>query len=92
MKLVEALREARCSVAEACRLVGLSRSRYDAARRERSGTAVASDPSDPVLLARIRPISEAHPCWGYRRVWAWLRHREGLPVNKGSIDSCGRLD
>ncbi|WP_447974985.1 IS3 family transposase [Nitrospira sp. Kam-Ns4a] len=25
---------------------------------------------------------EAHPFWGYRRVWAWLRYRESLPVNK----------
>jgi transposase InsO family protein len=27
-------------------------------------------------------ITEAHPFWGYRRVWAWLRYREGLPVKK----------
>ncbi|WP_447972778.1 IS3 family transposase [Nitrospira sp. Kam-Ns4a] len=43
-------------------------------------TAVPN-PSDEALLARIRPISQAHPFWGYRRVWAWLRDREGLLVN-----------
>ncbi|WP_447974937.1 transposase [Nitrospira sp. Kam-Ns4a] len=42
-------------------------------------TAVPN-PSDEALLARIRPISQAHPFWGYRRVWAWLRDRERLPV------------
>jgi transposase InsO family protein len=43
------------------------------------------DPSDEALLARIRPLTEAHPFWGYRRVWAWLRSREGLRVNKTRI-------
>lgn len=85
MRLVEALRETRCSVAEACGLIGLSRSGYYAARRESRALVPAPDPSDEALLARIRPISEAHPFWGYRRVWAWLRYREGLRVNKKRV-------
>lgn len=85
MRLVEALRETRCSVVEACGLIGLNRSRYYAARRKRSGGGGASDPSDQVLLARIRPIFEAHPFWSYRRVWAWLRYREGLRINKKRV-------
>jgi putative transposase len=26
-----------------------------------------------------------HPFWGYRRVWAWLRHREGIMVNQKRV-------
>lgn len=82
---METLRETRCLVAEACRLVGLSRRRYYAARHVDHTPVTAPDPSDEALLARIRPLSEAHPFWGYRRVWAWLRYREGLRVNKRRV-------
>jgi transposase InsO family protein len=43
------------------------------------------DPSDLELLARIRLITEAHPFWGYRRVRAWLRSREGRRVNQKRV-------
>lgn len=35
---------------------------------------------DAQLLASIKAIKECHPFWGYRRVRAWLKYREGLPV------------
>jgi transposase InsO family protein len=82
---VDTLREAGWSAAEACRLVGLSRSGYYAARQESPVLATAPDPSDEALVVQIRPITEAHPFWGYRRVWAWLRYREGLRVNKKRV-------
>lgn len=37
------------------------------------------------ILSRIREIKAEHPFWGYRRVWAYLRYREGIPVNKKRI-------
>jgi len=37
--------------------------------------------ANQALLERIRAVKAAHPAWGYRRVWAWLRRREGLKVN-----------
>jgi putative transposase len=37
------------------------------------------------LLERIRQIKTEHPAWGYRRVWAYLKFRDGLPVNKKRI-------
>lgn len=85
MILVNTLRETGWSVTAACRLVGLSRSGDDAARPERQDLRGALDPADGELLARIRPLTEAHPFWGYRRVWAWLRYREGLRVNKKRV-------
>jgi putative transposase len=83
--LVDGLQETGWSVTAACRLVGLSRSGYYAARQERLTLEAGPDPSDEALRARIRPITEAHPFWGYRRVWAWLRYREGLCVNKKRV-------
>jgi transposase InsO family protein len=41
--------------------------------------------SDQEWLSRIRLITEAHPFWGYRRVWAWLRYREGRCLNKKRV-------
>ncbi len=35
---------------------------------------------DTQILAMIQKIKQSHPFWGYRRVRAWLKYREGLPV------------
>jgi deoxyribodipyrimidine photo-lyase len=71
-------------------MVGLSRSSYYAATQARSAAVRAPDSSEEeALLARIRSITAAHPFWGYRRVWAWLRHREGLP-GFPIVDDCMR--
>ena len=36
-------------------------------------------------LARIESIKQDHPSWGYRRVWAYLRYREGYAINKKRV-------
>jgi hypothetical protein len=79
--VVDALRATGCSIAAASQLVGLSRSAYSAARLARPVPTAVPDPSEQALLARICALTAAHPCWGYRRVWAWLRYREGVHVN-----------
>jgi transposase InsO family protein len=33
------------------------------------------------LLAMIQQIKADHPYWGYRRVWAYLKYRQGIPIN-----------
>jgi len=38
-----------------------------------------------VLLAQIQEIKTDHSLWGYRRVWSYLKYRQGLPVNKKRI-------
>jgi putative transposase len=40
---------------------------------------------DERLLPRIQALKAEHPFWGYRRVWAYLRFVEGLPLNKKRI-------
>jgi len=37
------------------------------------------------ILYRIQQLKTQHPFWGYRRIWAYLRYREGLDVNKKRI-------
>ena len=37
---------------------------------------------DEGLRPRSQALKAAHPCWGYRRSWAYLHVLERLPVNK----------
>ena len=37
------------------------------------------------LLARIEHLKAEHPYWGYRRIWAYLKFHEHLPVNRKRI-------
>ena len=37
------------------------------------------------ILAEINKIKTDHPLWGYRRVWSYLKYRQGIPVNKKRI-------
>lgn len=37
------------------------------------------------ILDRIQALKSEHPFWGYRRIWAYLRYREGLDINKKRI-------
>jgi len=38
-----------------------------------------------VLLAQIKEIKTGHPLWGYRRIWSYLKYRQGIPVNKKRV-------
>lgn len=50
--------------------------------RQRSPRVVQRDEG---LLPRIQELKAEHPFWGYRRIWAYLRFVEQLPVNKKRI-------
>jgi putative transposase len=60
----------------ACKAVGLARSTY---RR----LPLAATPADPDAQLRVwlRAYATKHPCHGFRRAWAALRHDEGHEVN-----------
>lgn len=51
-------------------------------KRKRNGKKVAEDQE---LADRIYRIKEEHPFWGYRRVWAWLRRKDGLGINDKKV-------
>jgi transposase InsO family protein len=38
-----------------------------------------------LLLSQIKAIKVDHPLWGYRRIWSYLKYRQGIPVNKKRI-------
>ena len=40
---------------------------------------------DEVLVGRLKELRLLHPFWGYRRMTAWLNHREGLVVNRKRV-------
>jgi putative transposase len=46
---------------------------------------------DELLAERIHQLIQRFPAWGYRRVWAWLKYREGLTVNKKAVYRIFRL-
>ncbi len=37
------------------------------------------------LLSQIKELKSDHPFWGHRRVWAYLKYRQGLPVNRKRV-------
>jgi putative transposase len=50
--------------------------------RQRSLPVVRRDEG---LLPRIQALKAEPPCWGYRRIWAYLRFVEQLSVNKKRV-------
>jgi putative transposase len=68
----------------ACRAVGLSRSTHR--RLPQSQT-----PTDPDMDVRawLRSYATKHPCHGFRRAWAALRHDEGRMINVKRCTGCG---
>jgi len=51
--------------------------RVDSPERDRS--------DEDHLVGHIKTIAGEHPFWGYRRITAWLKHREGHLVNRKRI-------
>jgi hypothetical protein len=40
---------------------------------------------DEELLPQIQALKAEHPCWGYRRIWAYLRLGAQRPVNQKRV-------
>jgi len=72
------------SITDSCISVGISRSYYYkciggvAPRKKR-----AKD--DSALIDKIKQLKAAHPFWGYRRLRAWLVHRDGILINEKKV-------
>lgn len=71
------------SVKSSCETVGVSRSGWY--RRGGFGKRCTGCVEDDRLVGRLVELRELHPFWGYRRMAAWLRHREGLWVNRKRV-------
>ncbi len=44
------------------------------------------------LLVKIKKMKNEHPSWGYRRVWAYLKFRQNIEVNKKRINRIMKLE
>ena len=40
---------------------------------------------DIPILDKIKKIKADHPLWGYRRVWAYMRYRDGIVIGKNRV-------
>lgn len=85
MNAVESLKEAGYTVKDACAGLGISRSSYYAKKKPKPSADGGFDTKERVLVEKIKLIKTEHPFWGYRRIWAWLRHREKILVNQKRV-------
>jgi putative transposase len=60
------------------------RSRLQAGRG-RAQEQVRKPTLDEVLVERVRRVIKRFPTYGYRKIWAILRFREGIRVNRKSV-------
>ena len=73
------------SVRRVCAALGLHRSTVYQ-RRTRDESTQAKEPVlDEVLVEKIRAILDREETFGYRRVWAELRFKEGISVNAKKV-------
>jgi len=40
---------------------------------------------DQETLSLIQPLKADHPFWGYRRVWAYLKYRQNVQINRKCV-------
>jgi len=70
------------SIKGACETLGVSRSSYYGKKGKKTQSTSLLNTE---LVAKLKILREKHPFWGYRRMTAWLNHREGYSVNRKRI-------
>lgn len=65
-----------------CRILQVSRA---ALHRSARGDEALPPRLSPTLTARLQALLTQHPTFGYRRLWALLRYREGYVVNRKAV-------
>ncbi len=71
----------KASLRRTCRVLGVARS----IRRPLPSAPSQHSQVNELLASRVKALIEQFPTWGYRRIWARLKHREKLTVNKKAI-------
>jgi putative transposase len=64
-----------------CRVLGVARSSL----RPQPSDARSAKSIDDLLAARVHRLIQEHPTFGYRRIWAMLRSRQGLRINRKAV-------
>ena len=68
-----------------CRTLGVSRAGFYRGRQGSARIPLRPVRCDEILAQRIRTILDREETFGYRRVWAWLRFKEGVVVNRKTV-------
>ena len=76
------LKEKGVSLKRICLHLKISRSSFYARKSEKKVKSAVYNPQDAIVLSQIKEIRGLHTFWGYRRVWAWLKHREKIVISK----------
>jgi len=76
------LKEKGVSLKQICLHLKISRSSFYARKSEKTVKSAVYNPQDAIVLSQIKEIRGLHTFWGYRRVWAWLKHREKIVISK----------
>ena len=71
------------SVRRICRVLEMPRSTVTHIEKPEAWTV--RRPLDAFLVERIRGLIAKHPTHGYRRLWALLRFRDGLLIDKKAV-------
>ncbi|TXD38424.1 transposase [Lujinxingia vulgaris] len=71
-----------------CGLLGLNRSTV---WRQKNGVIrrvvnLEKEREKRELVERMEELVKEYPTWGYRRIWAWLRFRDLLCINKKRVE------
>ena len=82
---VETLKQSGYTITDACQTMGFSRSGYYRLKKPNQVEKHQDLLKDRVLLEKIQAIKTGHPYWGYRRIRAWLLHREKVLVNEKKV-------
>jgi putative transposase len=65
-----------------CRALGISRT---AIRRRSTERGPTPRRLNPELASRLEALIQRYPTFGYRRLWAWLRFREGRRITPKTV-------
>lgn len=68
-----------------CELLDVSRSTCQPGRKRNRADFCVVPAVNPELSERIRQLIQEHPTFGYRRIWAILKNREGIAVNRKAV-------
>ncbi|MCI0409229.1 MAG: IS3 family transposase, partial [Acidobacteria bacterium] len=79
------MRAAGYSLRLVCQTLGVSRAGFYKDQRALAARAPRPRPDNEALAQRIRTILDREETFGYRRVWAWLRFKEGVVVNRKTV-------
>ena len=65
-----------------CRILGVARATVQPRRRAAVSVRV---PREPAWTSQLHALIQQHPTFGYRRLWALLRFRDGVAVNRKTV-------